>query len=225
MKISSLNTIESAHDDSIWTATWVPSDAGPPYLLTGSLDECVRIWNPDTLENIHTNSGHCLGVVSVAVFDVVTNNTVATLEAPPSQVWQLNFNPQNFNSGCGRSSTAIKLWDTAQWQLIGTLSVPRPEGLKPSEKSNSKKFVLSVAWSVDGQRIACGSMDGTISIFDVARAKFLHHLEGHLHADAATLYSPRWCKVSFQHQAADILCMMQRKTLITSMSDKLQAGY
>lgn len=89
----------------------------------------------------------------------------------------------------GGGSASIKLWDTATWELIATLSVPRPEQPKPSDKGN-KKFVLSVAWSPDGRRLACGSMDGTISIFDVARSKFLHHLEGHCMPVRSLVYSP-----------------------------------
>ncbi|KAL3643725.1 WD repeat-containing protein vip3 [Castilleja foliolosa] len=86
-------------------------DSGP-LLLTGSLDETVRLWNHEGPEKVQTNTGHCLSVVSVAahpfgrndasasidsvirVFDVATNNTIATLETPPSEVWQLQFNPQ-----------------------------------------------------------------------------------------------------------------------------------
>ncbi|XWS70051.1 hypothetical protein CRYUN_Cryun03dG0016000 [Craigia yunnanensis] len=90
----------------------------------------------------------------------------------------------------GGSSASIKLWDTATWRLTATLSIPCPEGSKPSDKSSSKKFVLSVAWSPDGRRLACGSMDGTISIFDVARAKFLHHLEGHYMPVRSLVFSP-----------------------------------
>lgn len=90
----------------------------------------------------------------------------------------------------GGGSASVMLWDTSTWQLIATLQIPRLEGSKPSDKSSSKKFVLSVAWSPDGKRLACGSMDGTISIFDVARAKFLHHLEGHLMPVRSLVYSP-----------------------------------
>lgn len=89
----------------------------------------------------------------------------------------------------GGGSASIKLWDTATWELNATLSIPRPEQPKPSDKGN-KKFVLSVAWSPDGKRLACGSMDGTISIFDVARAKFLHHLEGHFMPVRSLVFSP-----------------------------------
>lgn len=90
----------------------------------------------------------------------------------------------------GGGSASVKLWDTATWQLIVTLSVPRPESSKPSDKGGSGKFVLSVAWSLDGRNLACGSMDGTISVFDVARAKFLHHLEGHFMPVRSLAYSP-----------------------------------
>lgn len=90
----------------------------------------------------------------------------------------------------GGSSASVKLWDTAEWKLIATLSIPRPEALKSTDKNANKKFVLSVAWSPDGKRLACGSMDGTISIFDVARAKFLHHLDGHFMPVRSLVYSP-----------------------------------
>ncbi|MBA0722756.1 hypothetical protein Golax_003406, partial [Gossypium laxum] len=166
-------------------------------------------WRPDELELVRTNTGHCLGVVSVTahpsgviaasasldslvrVFDVDTNATIATLEAPPSEVWQMQFDPKGTTLAvAGGGSASIKLWDTATWRLVSTLSVPRPEGPKPSDKSSSKKFVLSVAWSPDGRRLACGSIDGTISIFDVPRAKFLHHLEGHYMPVRSLVFSP-----------------------------------
>lgn len=113
MKLAWLRSQDGAHDDSLWATTWVPAtDDSPALLLTGSLDETVKLWNPENLSLIRTNTGHCLGVVSVAahpsgkiaasasidsfvrVFDVESNNTIATLEAPPSEVWQLQFNPQ-----------------------------------------------------------------------------------------------------------------------------------
>ncbi|XP_031093569.1 WD repeat-containing protein VIP3 [Ipomoea triloba] len=210
MKLASLDSIQNAHDDSIWTASWVcPGDGAPSLLLTGGLDETVRLWDPEKLTSLRTNTGHCLGVVSVAshptrriaasasmdsyirVFDVDSNRTIATLEAPPSEVWQLSFNPQGTTlAAAGGGSLSVKLWETTHWQLTSALSIPRPEGLKPTEKSNTKKFVLSVAWSPDGRLIACGSMDGTISVFDVIRAKFLHFLEGHCMPVRSLVFSP-----------------------------------
>ena len=88
---------------------------------------------------ISNNTGHCLGVVAVAahpsgiiaasvsldrfvrVFYVDTNATIATLEAPPSEVWQMQFDPKgSILAVAGGSSASIKLWDTATWKLINT---------------------------------------------------------------------------------------------------------
>ncbi|KAL0337244.1 UNVERIFIED_CONTAM: WD repeat-containing protein VIP3 [Sesamum calycinum] len=213
MKLAPLNTVQNAHDDSVWTAAWVPAtEDSPPLLLTGSL-ETVRLWNPEGPEKVQTNTGHCLGVVSVAahpsgriaasasidsfirVFDVATNNTIATLEAPPSEVWQLQFNPQGTTlAAAGGGSASVKLWDTAEWKLVAALEVPRPEGLKPSEKSGSKKFALSVAWSPDGHCMPVRSLVYSSAPLD-SRVLFSASDDGHVHVYDA-----------------------ERKTLITSMS-------
>lgn len=118
MKLAGLKSIENAHDESVWAATWVPATTTrPALLLTGSLDETVKLWKPDELHLERTNTGHCLGVVAVAahpsgiiaasasldsfvrVFDVDTNASIATLEAPPSEVWQMQFDPKVKKSG------------------------------------------------------------------------------------------------------------------------------
>ncbi|WCJ43620.1 WD repeat-containing protein VIP3 [Euphorbia peplus] len=240
MKLAGLKSIDNAHDESVWAATWVPgTESRPALLLTGSLDETVKLWRSDELVLDHTNTGHCLGVVSVAahpsgviaasasldsfvrVFDVDTNATIATLEAPPSEVWQMQFNSKGTTLAvAGGGSASVKLWDTSTWRLDTTLSVPRPEGQKPSDKNSSKKFVLSVAWSPDGRRLACGSMDGTISVFDVERAKLLHHLEGHFMPVRSLVYSPTDPRVLFSGSDDAHVHMYdaEGKSLVTAMS-------
>lgn len=114
MKLAGLKTVENAHDESIWAAAWVPAtDERPALLMTGSLDETVRLWLPDELAPAGPPSrGHALGVISVAahpagtvaasasldsfirVFDVDSNASIATLEAPPSEVWNMQFDPK-----------------------------------------------------------------------------------------------------------------------------------
>lgn len=219
MKIAGLKSRESAHEDSIWALTWIPAtDDRPSLLLTGSLDETVRLWRPDDLSPVGSPvSGFSLGVVSVAahpagalaaaasldsfvrVFDVESNSTIVTLESPTSEVWGMQFDPNGtILAVAGGSSASVKLWDTSTWQLKTTLSIPRPESTKqPNPTPTNKKFVLSVSFSPDGKRLACGSMDGTVSIFDVQRAKFLHHLPGH-HMPVRTLaFSPTDPRVLF----------------------------
>jgi WD repeat-containing protein 61 len=51
--------------------------------------------------------------------------------------------------------------------------------VQADEKLKKDKFVLSVAFSPDGRRLACGVMDGTVAIFDVPSGQLLHTLTGH----------------------------------------------
>ncbi|CAN8326517.1 unnamed protein product [Cochlearia groenlandica] len=240
MKLAGLKSIENAHEDSVWAATWVPAtEDRPALLLTGSLDETVKLWRADELDLVRTNTGHSLGVASVAahpsgiiaasssldsfvrVFDVDTNATIAVLEAPPSEVWGMQFEPMGtILAVAGGSSASVKLWDTASWRLVSTLSIPRPETPKPSDKTSSKKFVLSVAWSPNGKRLACGSMDGTICVFDVERSKLLHQLEGHNMPVRSLVFSPVDPRLLFSGSDDGHVNMYdaEGKTLIGSMS-------
>ena len=109
--------MSNAHNDSIWAVTWVPpTETRRAFLLTGSIDESVKLWNgdinsKDELQEESTFSGHSLGVVSVAahpsgaiaastsldsfvrIFDVESNATLAVLESPPSEAWLMQFHP------------------------------------------------------------------------------------------------------------------------------------
>ena len=54
-----------------------------------------------------------------------------------------------------------------------------PAGWQADEKHKREKYVLSVAFSPDGRRLACGVMDGTVAVFDVPSGKLMHTLTGH----------------------------------------------
>lgn len=135
MKLGGIKSVDNAHDDSVWAVTWAPATATrPPLLLTGSLDETVRLWKSDDLILERTNTGHCLGVASVAahplgsiaasssldsfvrVFDVDSNATIATLEAPPSEVWQMRFDPKVIRIASFSSNftfSALGIWENS----------------------------------------------------------------------------------------------------------------
>ena len=50
--------------------------------------------------------------------------------------------------------------------------------------------MLSVAYSPDGKRLACGSMDGTVCIFDSTTGALLHCLEGHYKPVRSLTFTP-----------------------------------
>ena len=55
--------VEAAHEDSVWTVCWT---AKSNVLLTGSVDETVKMWQGVDLLPRATLGQHHLGVVSVA---------------------------------------------------------------------------------------------------------------------------------------------------------------
>ncbi len=58
------------------------------------------------------------------------------------------------------------------------------------DKHKKERFALSVAYSPDYTRIACGAMDGTVAIFDVASGKLLHSLKGHYKPVRSLAFTP-----------------------------------
>ena len=62
--------------------------------------------------------------------------------------------------------------------------------LQGEEKFKKEKFVLSVAYSPDGRRLACGCMDGSVTVFDTGSRKPLHQLEGHYKPVRGLAFTP-----------------------------------
>lgn len=112
MKLASLKTVSNAHHDSIWAVAWAPAtEARGALLVSGSLDESVKVWRGDELEQEGVHTGHSLGVIAVAahpsgtlaastsldsfvrVFNVDSNATIAVLETSPSEAWLMQFDP------------------------------------------------------------------------------------------------------------------------------------
>lgn len=52
------------------------------------------------------------------------------------------------------------------------------------------RFALSVAFSPDFTKLACGTMDGTVAVFDVVTQKLVSRLEGHYKAVRSLCFTP-----------------------------------
>jgi WD repeat-containing protein 61 len=99
------------HDEGVWSTVWVP---GSGRLLTGSVDECVKVWEDggEALQFVHTYQGHSLGVVSVVahpgaelaaasaldstvrIWSLSSHETVSIIETVSTETWSICFNPQ-----------------------------------------------------------------------------------------------------------------------------------
>jgi len=116
---------------------------------------------------------------------------VPAIKQPPSEAWGIAFVPRSSAEDpillaiAGGSSHTIKLWDVAAGKSI--LSVPMPAN---EEKKRKDQFVLSVAVSPDGKRVAAGAMDGCVAIFDVSSGQLLHRVEGHFKPVRGLAFTP-----------------------------------
>lgn len=200
MRLSLVQKSENAHDDSVWNAAYAP---GSNLLVTGSVDELVKVWKEEDggLSHVHTLTGAALGAVSVAVDSTGAYGAVCTLaslinvwrmepgfapanapiQSPPSEAWGITFVPHLDGTPllaiAGGSSNKLRLWNVPE--AAETLSIDAPSTNQEKEKHRREKFVLSVAASPDGRRLAAGCMDGGVMIVDVATGQIVSQPTGH----------------------------------------------
>eukprot|EP00798_Chlamydomonas_sp_ICE-L_P003031 gene3031-13056_t len=189
-----------AHEEGVWSASWIP---GSNKILSGSVDESVKIWEDgqDGLQFLHTNQGHTLGVISAAVdsrgeyaavsaldsvirvWNLNDHSTMALIEAVTTETWAVDFMPRTGDqimlASAGGSRGAVLIWDLGSESPVVQSELFLPAA--PEDKQKKERFVLSVAYSPDGKRLACGAMDGTVAVFDVETGALLKDagLQGH----------------------------------------------
>ena len=90
--------------------------------------------------------------------------------------------------------------------------------LQGIDKDKNDKFVLSVAYSPDGQRIAAGAMDGSVAVFDVNQGRLLHMLEGHKMPVRSLAFSPgkRMGRAPREHDQSACTCASKSRLMFVS---------
>ncbi len=63
-------------------------------------------------------------------------------------------------------------------------------GSQGEDSFKKERFVVSVAYSPDGKRVASGSMDGSVCVWDASSSRLLHTLPGHFKAVRALTFTP-----------------------------------
>lgn len=219
MRLTTLRKQGQAHEEGVWSCAWVP---GSDQLLTGSLDETVKVWEDeaDSLSMGHTYTGHTLGVVSVVtdatgayaasssldslirVWSMRTHETKAIIETAPMETWAVAFSPRSDGmtqlATAGGSRNAVIIWNIGEEQTSfgAELALPQatgseaPQAAAGGKAANRERFVLSVAYSPDGSRVACGAMDGTVAVYDVASNSLIGTLKGHRQPVRSLTFTP-----------------------------------
>ena len=131
-------------------------------LISGSVDNTIKIWDPTSGQCLQTLKGHSSSVPSVAfspdsqrlvsgsvdktikIWDPTSGQCLQTLKGHSSSVPSVAFSPDSQRLVSGSYDKTIKIWDPTSGQCLRTL-----EG--------HSNLVPSVAFSPDGQQLASGS--------------------------------------------------------------------
>jgi WD40 repeat protein len=153
-------------------------------VASGGEDGTVRVWDPETVQELLTLKGHTSGVLSVAyspdgrriasgdwdgtvkVWDAARSQEILALKGHTGRVYSVALSPdgRRIASG-GENDHTVRVWDADKGQQLFVL-----EG--------HTECVRGLAFSPDGGRIASGCIDRKVRVWDAGKGQRLLTLEG-----------------------------------------------
>lgn len=179
-------------------SSWVTSVAISPNgqtLVSGSLDDKIKIWNLQTGELLQTLSGHSKVVNTVAItpngqylvsgsddrtikiWNLFTGSPLRTLSEHTREVSAVAISADGQTLASGSKDRTIKVWKLSGGTPRGTLWSPAG-------------MIKSVAISPNGQILASGGLDNQIKLWGVDSGKLIRTLSGHFNSVYAVAISP-----------------------------------
>lgn len=197
------------HSATVWSIDYSPDET---MLAAGDELGYVKIWNPETGDEISSVKAHENAVYSLAfspdgrslltgsvdglakLWNVATMQQQHSLSGHTSQVRAVAYSPRGDLVATSGVEQTVKLWDPADGKLLRTI-----EGIEG--------FACCIAFSPDGRMLACGCHEPYIAyLFDVAQGTLLHRLEGHHHIVNALAFSPDGSRLATGSTDASIKC-------------------
>jgi len=121
------------------------------YIVSGSSDKTIKVW------------------------DLTTGKCLKTLEGHKHQVRSVAITPDSKYIVSGSWDKTIKIWEMIAFKIWGLNT-----GRCLKTLSGHSEYINSVAITPDGKYIVSGSLDKTIKIWEITTGRCLNTLSGHL---------------------------------------------
>jgi serine/threonine protein kinase len=181
-------------DHQSWVVT-VAFNPKLPLLVSGSLDDTVRVWNWQTGQALYTLPAHDRGVNCVALGS--GGQVLASCgDDATAKVWNLNNRALlHILKGHLRDVTSVAVG--AQGRLLASGSEDRAIRLWTLDRGNLVKTLLgsagmikSVAWAMDDSLLISGGSDNTVRLWNPQTATNSLVLTGHTNTVNQVVVSP-----------------------------------
>jgi len=137
------------------------SDTGNE-LFTGGIDNDIKVWDLRKRAVVYLLRGH--------------QDTVASLSVSPDGQSLLSNSMDN----------SVRIWDIRPFAPANRLSHTFAEGVNVGIEKN----LIRASWSPQSDKVAAGSGDRTVAIWDVESKKMLYKLPGHRGSVNDVRFSP-----------------------------------
>jgi class 3 adenylate cyclase len=143
------------------------------YILSGSYDNTLKLWESATGKEVRTFKGHERSITSIAIsgdnelilsgsedntlklWESATGKEVHTFKGHTSTVWSVAFSGDGKHVVSGSEDNTLKLWAVSTGQEVRTFK-------------GHTSTVWSVAFSGDGKHVVSGSSDMTLKLWAVS---------------------------------------------------------
>jgi WD40 repeat protein len=181
------------------TAVAVTPDGG--YIVSGSRDATLRVWDLVTGETKRTLLGHTGPITAVAVapdgdyvisssydrtlrvWDLATGQLKSTLCGHIDRISALAVTPDARHIISGSHDRTLRVWDLATGQFESMLRGCRPGSIR------------AVAITPDGCHIVAGCTDAALRVWNVSTGQLQSTLRGHTNRVSAVAVIPGTCHV------------------------------